>query len=197
MSVPPNAVLAAALTAGNKKARSARAVRASDGRNTLRDLRLQSRVIQGSSPLHRYFHGKWARIVPMEKRMSENLQARLIWSVMGTHEDHDERSACCARAFAAYGREGNRPKGTDGKSRVFVPREVLQEMGRLGFLGLRYRKSSARGAGCEGDGAAPEELGRSTFGGFAITVPRAHGHGVAASRERGDAGADQTVSAKK
>jgi hypothetical protein len=40
----PNAVLAAALTLQKQKARSARAVRASDGRKRLRDLRLQKSV---------------------------------------------------------------------------------------------------------------------------------------------------------
>jgi len=52
-----------------------------------------------------------------------------------------------------------------------VPRELLRKMGSLGFLGLRY--SSEHGGG-ELDARATallaEELGRSTFGGFAITV---------------------------
>jgi acyl-CoA dehydrogenase len=53
----------------------------------------------------------------------------------------------------------------------FVPRDLLREMGDLGLLGLRY--PSAYG-GSELDTLATvvlaEELGRSTFGGFAITV---------------------------
>jgi acyl-CoA dehydrogenase len=52
-----------------------------------------------------------------------------------------------------------------------VPRDVLQKMGALGFLGVRY--AGAYG-GSEMDTVATavlaEELGRSTFGGFAITV---------------------------
>ncbi len=56
---------------------------------------------------------------------------------------------------------------TDGT----VPRSVLRRMGELGFLGVRY--SEAYG-GSEMDTVATvvlaEELGRSTFGGFAITV---------------------------
>lgn len=52
-----------------------------------------------------------------------------------------------------------------------VPREILQEMGELGFLGIRY--SGAYG-GSEmdtlGSVILAEELGRSTFGGFAVTV---------------------------
>ena len=53
----------------------------------------------------------------------------------------------------------------------FVPREVLRRMGALGFLGIRY---PAEFGGSEFDTLATvvlaEELGRSTFSGFAITV---------------------------
>ncbi|MBI1395034.1 MAG: acyl-CoA dehydrogenase [Betaproteobacteria bacterium] len=53
----------------------------------------------------------------------------------------------------------------------FVPREVLRRMGELGFLGIRY---PAEYGGAELDTVysvlLAEELGRSTFGGFAITV---------------------------
>ena len=53
----------------------------------------------------------------------------------------------------------------------YVPREVLREMGELGFLGIRY---PAKYGGSELDTLATvvlaEELGRSTYGGFAITV---------------------------
>jgi len=53
----------------------------------------------------------------------------------------------------------------------FVPRELLRRMGKLGFLGIRYPQ---RYGGSEMDVLASvvlaEELGRSTFGGVAITV---------------------------
>lgn len=53
----------------------------------------------------------------------------------------------------------------------FVPREVLREMGELGLLGMRYAE---RHGGNDFDTLATvilaEELGRSTYGGFAITV---------------------------
>src|SRR5580704_465378 len=53
----------------------------------------------------------------------------------------------------------------------FVPRDVLREMGELGLLGIRY---DGRHGGSELDTLATvvlaEELGRSTYGGFAITV---------------------------
>ena len=63
------------------------------------------------------------------------------------------------------------PDGERWERRGFVPREVLREMGSLGLLGMRY---SARHGGSELDTLSTvvlaEELGRSTFGGFAITV---------------------------
>jgi acyl-CoA dehydrogenase len=53
----------------------------------------------------------------------------------------------------------------------FVPRDVLRRMGELGFLGIRY---PAEYGGSEmnalGSVVLAEELGKSTFGGFAITV---------------------------
>ena len=52
-----------------------------------------------------------------------------------------------------------------------VPRSVLRRMGELGFLGVRYPQAHG---GSEMDTVATvvlaEELGRSTYGGFAITV---------------------------
>ncbi len=53
----------------------------------------------------------------------------------------------------------------------FVPRSVLQEMGEIGLLGIRY---SEEYGGSNLDTLATtvfaEELGRSTYGGFAITA---------------------------
>jgi acyl-CoA dehydrogenase len=53
----------------------------------------------------------------------------------------------------------------------FVPRAVLKEMGALGLLGMRYPHEFG---GAQLDTLAnvvlAEELGRSTYGGFAITV---------------------------
>jgi len=52
-----------------------------------------------------------------------------------------------------------------------VPREVLRAMGELGFLGIRYEEEYG---GSAQDTLATvvlaEELGRSTYGGFAVTV---------------------------
>jgi len=63
------------------------------------------------------------------------------------------------------------PKAHDWEEQGFVPREVLRGMGRLGFLGLRYAEEFGGGAlDARATALLAEELGRSTFGGFAITV---------------------------
>jgi acyl-CoA dehydrogenase len=64
-----------------------------------------------------------------------------------------------------------KPHGVEWEEQGFVPREVLQRMGELGFLGIRH---PADYGGSEmdtlGSVVLAEELGRSTFGGTAITV---------------------------
>lgn len=64
-----------------------------------------------------------------------------------------------------------KPNGILWEEQGFVPRGVLRRMGALGFLGIRY---PAAYGGSEMDTVATavlaEELGRSTFSGFAITV---------------------------
>jgi acyl-CoA dehydrogenase len=52
-----------------------------------------------------------------------------------------------------------------------VPRSVLSDMGRLGFFGLRVpEESGGIGMGPLASVVFAEELGRSTYGGFTITV---------------------------
>jgi acyl-CoA dehydrogenase len=64
-----------------------------------------------------------------------------------------------------------KPNGLAWEEQGFVPRAVLRRMGELGFLGIRY---ASEFGGSELDTLATvvlaEELGRSTFSGFAITV---------------------------
>ncbi len=64
-----------------------------------------------------------------------------------------------------------KPHALKWEQQGFVPREVLRRMGELGFLGIRY---PAEYGGAEmdtlGSVVLAEELGRSTFGGTAITV---------------------------
>ena len=63
------------------------------------------------------------------------------------------------------------PHGDEWEKIGKVPREVFTKMGELGFLGLRYGEQYG---GSELDTVATavlaEELGRSTFSGFAISV---------------------------
>ena len=63
------------------------------------------------------------------------------------------------------------PHGEAWEAAGEVPREVLRRMGRLGFLGLRHPEAYG-GAALDALATAvlAEELGRSTFGGFAVTV---------------------------
>ena len=64
-----------------------------------------------------------------------------------------------------------KPRALAWEEQGYVPREVLRRMGSLGFFGIRY---PARYGGSEMDTLASalfaEELGRSTFGGVAITA---------------------------
>jgi acyl-CoA dehydrogenase len=63
------------------------------------------------------------------------------------------------------------PKAAPWEEQGFVPRDALRSMGNLGFLGLRYPEEFG-GSGLDAKATAllAEELGRSTYGGFAITV---------------------------
>ncbi|HEY4374546.1 MAG TPA: acyl-CoA dehydrogenase family protein [Burkholderiales bacterium] len=63
------------------------------------------------------------------------------------------------------------PNGDAWEEQGFVPRDILREMGELGLFGIRY---SGEYGGSELDTLATvvlaEELGRSSYGGFAVTV---------------------------
>src|SRR6059058_5933336 len=64
-----------------------------------------------------------------------------------------------------------KPHGLKWEAQGYVPREMLRRMGELGFLGIRY---PAEYGGSQmdtlGSIVLAEELGRSTFGGTAITI---------------------------
>lgn len=63
------------------------------------------------------------------------------------------------------------PNAEPWESAGFVPREVLRKMGELGFLGIRYDEEyGGSKMNTLGSIILAEELGRSTFGGFAVTV---------------------------
>ncbi len=63
------------------------------------------------------------------------------------------------------------PNGDAWEEQGFVPREILREMGELGLFGIRYEPEYG-GSGLDtlSTVVLAEELGRSTYGGFAITV---------------------------
>jgi alkylation response protein AidB-like acyl-CoA dehydrogenase len=64
-----------------------------------------------------------------------------------------------------------KPEGPKWEEAGFVPRDVLRQMGELGFLSLRVPEALG-GAGLDARASVvlAEEVGRSTHGGFAITV---------------------------
>lgn len=63
------------------------------------------------------------------------------------------------------------PHGSAWEEQGFVPRDVLRKMGGLGFLGLRYpERFGGGGLDARATALLAEELGRSSFGGFAVTV---------------------------
>ena len=63
------------------------------------------------------------------------------------------------------------PNGDAWEAEGMVPREVFRDMGSLGFLGLRYaEKYGGSEMNTVATAVLAEELGRSTFSGFAISV---------------------------
>ena len=64
-----------------------------------------------------------------------------------------------------------KPRAEAWEEAGMVPREVLRRMGALGFLGLRHpERYGGLGLDAFASVLLAEELGRSTFGGFAVTV---------------------------
>ena len=64
-----------------------------------------------------------------------------------------------------------KPKAEAWEETGFVPRPILKQMGDLGFLGVRYPEEYGGSAmDTVATAVLAEELGKSTFGGFAVTV---------------------------
>ncbi len=82
-------------------------------------------------------------------------------------EDHD----LIRRQLRRFVDEEVRPHGPKWEEAGFVPRAVLRQMGGLGFFSLRVPEALG-GAGLDARASVvlAEEVGRSTHGGFAITV---------------------------
>jgi acyl-CoA dehydrogenase len=82
-------------------------------------------------------------------------------------EEHDLIRAQLRRFVA----EKVKPEGPNWEQAGFVPRQVLREMGDLGFFSLRIpEKLGGAGLDARASVILAEEVGRSTYGGFAITV---------------------------
>lgn len=63
------------------------------------------------------------------------------------------------------------PHGDAWEAAGYVPRAVLRQMGALGFFGIRYPEQyGGIASNALSSVVLAEELGRSTFGGFAVTV---------------------------
>ena len=82
-------------------------------------------------------------------------------------EEHDLIRAQLRRFVA----EKVKPEGPKWEQAGLVPRQVLREMGELGFFSLRIpEKLGGVGLDALASVILAEEVGRSTYGGFAITV---------------------------
>ena len=63
------------------------------------------------------------------------------------------------------------PVGEKWEREGQIPRSVIRRMGELGFLGIRIdEKYGGAGLDALGSLVLAEELGRSSFGGFSVTV---------------------------
>ena len=63
-----------------------------------------------------------------------------------------------------------KPKATKWEVEGFIPREVFKKMGALGFLGITYpTEFGGSEMDVRGSVVFAEELGKSTFSGFAIS----------------------------
>src|SRR5215210_4269533 len=104
-------------------------------------------------------------VTPSPSRPSPSAGGSAGWPYFG--EEHE----MLRRQVRRFVEEEVKPKALAWEEQGFVPREVLRRMGELGFLGIRYPEEYG---GSEMDTLATvvlaEELGASTFSGFAITV---------------------------
>lgn len=83
----------------------------------------------------------------------------------------DEDLKAIAAQTAEYVEREIVPRGEEWERQGRVPREILRAMGELGFFGLRVPEEyGGIGMGPLASVVFSEQLGRSTFGGFTITV---------------------------
>src|SRR5437899_8246111 len=88
-----------------------------------------------------------------------------------THPIFTEEHDLIRSQLRRFVEEKVKPQGPKWEEAGFVPRAVLRQMGELGFLSLRVPEALG-GAGLDARASVvlAEEVGRSTHGGFAITV---------------------------
>ena len=85
--------------------------------------------------------------------------------------EHDDTLAMLRDTLRRFVANEVVPHGAAWEAAGEVPREVLRRMGSLGFLGLRYpERFGGGGLDARATALLAEELGRSSFSGFAITV---------------------------
>ena len=90
---------------------------------------------------------------------------------MDAHLFLGEEHALLRDQVRRFVRERVLPHGEDWEAAGMVPRAVLREMGELGFFGIRYPEAyGGSGMDTRATAVLAEELGRSTFSGFAITA---------------------------
>lgn len=83
----------------------------------------------------------------------------------------DEDLQAVAAQTAEYVEREVVPKGEIWEAEGRIPREVLRRMGEIGFFGLRVPEEyGGIGMGPLASVVFAEQLGRSTFGGFTVTV---------------------------
>ena len=88
-----------------------------------------------------------------------------------THPTFTEEHGLIRAQIRRFVDERVRPEGPKWEEAGFVPRDVLAEMGELGFFGLRVPEAlGGSGLDARASVVLAEEVGRSTHGGFAITV---------------------------
>ncbi len=88
-----------------------------------------------------------------------------------THPIFTEEHELIRAQLRRFVDERVKPEGPKWEQAGFVPRELLRQMGELGFFSLRVPEALG-GAGLDARASVvlAEEVGRSTHGGFAITV---------------------------
>jgi len=88
-----------------------------------------------------------------------------------THPIFTEEHELIRAQLRRFVDERVKPEGPKWEQAGFVPREVLRQMGELGFFSLRVPEAlGGSGLDARASVVLAEEVGRSTHGGFAITV---------------------------